>query len=411
MDASRSTSNAAACLLCRGAEAEVVLDLGLQAVSSHFAASPGAAGPRHPLRLAACPACGVVQLAPPFPFRDLVPPYDWITYREPESHLDLVVERLLALDGVRDARSVLGLSFKDDTTLDRLRRAGAPRVRRLDLRADLGSGTPNANIESVPGLLTPERAAAIAAAEGPADLVVARHVVEHAADPWGFLAALGGLLAPGGHLVVEVPDCRANLVRQDVTMIWEEHSLYFTADTVGRLMAPAGCVPVSLDVHPFRFEDVFVLVGRRDPAAAAAVRPDPAAVARDVELARAFGASQPGWRARIAGALDRIGGGRPLAAYGAGHLTCAFLHFQGLADRFAFVVDDTPHKQGLHLPDSGLPIVPRDRLAASDVRACLLGLSPDIEDKVIANNAAFAGRGGVFASMFADSPRSIRGTA
>ena len=38
----------------------------------------------HELALAVCRSCGLVQLAEPFPYQDLTPPYDWITYREPE---------------------------------------------------------------------------------------------------------------------------------------------------------------------------------------------------------------------------------------------------------------------------------------------------------------------------------------
>jgi hypothetical protein len=396
------------CLLCGTPALERVLDLGPQPVSTHFTPAAGDAVVRHRLAVAVCRACGVVQLAPPFPFRDLVPPYDWITYREPEAHLDLVTERLLARDSVRAARRAAGISFKDDTTLARLKEAGVPDVWRLDLRADLGAADPRANIESVPGLLTQARAAEIVAARGPVDLLVARHVVEHAGDPRGFLAALGAMLAPGGHLVIEVPDCRANLERQDYTMLWEEHSLYFTPETIGQALAPAGCVPVSLDIHPFPFEDVIVLVGRKLEEGAAPRAPDHAAARSAVSLALTFSAAHPAWSERIAAALDRLAGGRRLAAYGAGHLACAFLNFHGVADRFAFVVDDTPQKQGLFLPGSGVPIVPREALAAGEVGACLFGLAPEIEDKVIARNPEFVVAGGVFASMFADSPRSLR---
>jgi hypothetical protein len=396
------------CLLCAAPGLERVLDLGPQPVSTHFTRAADDPVTRHPLALAVCCGCGTVQLAPPFPFADLVPPYDWIAYREPESHLDLVTERLLGLDGVRSARRAAGVSFKDDTTLARLRRAGVAEVWRLEPRSDLGAADPRANIESVPGLLTPARAAGIAAARGQVDLLVARHVVEHAGAPRAFLAALGAMLAPGGYLVIEVPDCRANLRRQDYTMLWEEHSLYFTPETVGQALVAAGCAPVSLDVHPFPFEDVLVLVGRKAAGDAGPPRPERDGVLGAVELARAFGRAHGAWTGRIAAALDALAGGRKLAAYGAGHLTCAFLHFHRLADRFAFVVDDTPQKQGLFLPGTALPIVPRERLAEGEVSACLFGLAPEIEDKVIARNEGFVAAGGAFHSIFADSPRSLR---
>ena len=81
--------------------------------------------------------------------------------------------------------------------------------------------------------------------------------------------------------------------------------------------------------------------------------------------------------------------GRKLALYGAGHLSAAFVNFHELGEYFAFVVDDTPQKQGLYLPGCGLPIVAQDRLNSNQIAACLMGFAPQIEDKVIANNAGF----------------------
>jgi hypothetical protein len=214
-------------------------------------------------------------------------------------------------------------------------------------------------------------------------------------------------------MVIELPDCSANLKRQDYSMIWEEHTLYLTPETAPLLLASAGCTGVALEVHPFAFEDVLVLYGKKSgekSGAGATQAPlDREAVERSIDLARCYAAAFEGWTQRYRRLFDGLtADGRRLAAYGAGHLTCAFLNFHGLADYFAFVVDDTPQKQGLFLPKARLPIVPRSRLTAESVSACLFGLAPDIEDKVIANNRDYVDAGGKFYSMFVDSPRAIR---
>ncbi|MBZ0139577.1 MAG: class I SAM-dependent methyltransferase [Pseudorhodoplanes sp.] len=395
------------CLICWSGRLERVLDLGRQPVSSHFARSPDATTRLYTLALAVCRGCGIVQLMQPVPHGDLVPPFDWITYREPETHLDRVVAHARTLEGLHRGSAVVGLSVKDATTLDRFRNAGFTHVRSIDAQAELGAGKADAGVESIQALFTPERAQAIAERHGPADLVIARHVAEHAERPHEFMAALGMLLAPDGYLIVEVPDCRANLQRQDYTMIWEEHVLYFTPETLPQTLAAAGCVPVAADIHPFPFEDVIVLYARKDVARSHSW--DPQSVLRNIALATAYGAAFPDWTTRHRALLERFtADGRRLAAYGAGHLTAAFINFHGLADYFACVIDDTAQKQGLFLPGCNLPIAARERLLAGDIGHCLLGLAPQIEDKVIANNAEFIARGGRFHSMFTDSPRSIR---
>jgi SAM-dependent methyltransferase len=388
---------------------ETLLDFGPQAVSSHFMKTPDTRAIEHDLAFGVCGACGVMQLANPFPHRDLVRPYDWITYREPESHLDAVVERICSIPGIDAQARVAGITFKDKTTLERLRRRGFDRTWSLDAIDDFGATDANADIESIQALLTPERANEVVRKRGTVDLLIVRHIAEHTEDPHRFMAALATLLAPGGVMVIEIPDCSANLKRQDYSMIWEEHTLYLTPQTAPQLLASAGCAGVAIEVHPFAFEDVIVLYGRKSGAGATQAPLDRETVEPSIDLARRYAAAFEGWTQRYRQLFDGLtADGSRLAAYGAGHLTCAFLNFHGLADYFAFVVDDTPQKQGLFLPKARLPIVSRSRLTADSISACLFGLAPDIEDKVIANNHAYADAGGRFYSMFVDSPRSIR---
>jgi hypothetical protein len=396
------------CLVCKSNRIERILDLGPQPVSSHYATSPSAKAVEHDLALALCETCGVAQLAPPFPFQDLVPPYKWMTYREPEDHLDAVVDRLWNLPGVGTHSAVGGITFKDATTLDRLRHRGCRNVWSIDLREDLGATHPNANIESVQGLLTPERAAEIVRRRGTVDVLIVRHIVEHAESPRRLLKALSSLLAPNGYMVIEVPDCTANFRRQDYSMIWEEHAIYFTPETLPQVLAAAGCIPVGQDIHPFPFEDVIMLYARKVGEATVPSTVAPEAIRRNNELCRQFAGAFDGWTERYHRVCkDLTKDGRRLAAYGAGHLTCAFLNFHRLNEYFAFVVDDTPHKQGLFLPRSSIPIVPKERLNAREISACFFGLNPQIEDKIIANNRGYA-ENGQFYSMFVDSARSIR---
>src|ERR1700686_4044400 len=88
------------CGACQAGPLEPVLDLGKQPVCSHYTAVLGVPVLERDLALSVFANCGVLQLARPFPFRDLVPPFDWITYREPEDHLDGVAEKIPALPGI-----------------------------------------------------------------------------------------------------------------------------------------------------------------------------------------------------------------------------------------------------------------------------------------------------------------------
>lgn len=398
------------CHACGASGLEILLDLGAQPVSSHFTQHPGTPTVRHPMALAVCKSCALVQLERPFPFEDLVPPFDWITYREPEAHLDAVVERIASIADLAKGAKIVGLTYKDRTTLERLERKGLGATRVVDARRDLGATHPNANIETVHGLLTPERAKALAERDGTADLLLVRHILEHAANGRRFLEAVGNLVHPGGLVVIEVPDVVQNLERQDYAMLWEEHMSYFLPATLQAAIEAAGLELVALDRYDYRFEDISVAYARKPAGGRHVVPSAPSGKAASFELARSYAAAFQGWTERYQKLCQELTrDGRRLAAYGAGHLTVTFIELHGLARYFAFVADDTPHKQGLHLPRSGLPILPGSRLDAGEIAACFMGFTPEVEDKVIAKNQGFADAGGKFISMFVDSPRSLRG--
>ncbi len=399
------------CQSCRSAALSPVLDLG------HHPFSTGLPLRRHePLRmfglaLVQCQDCGLIQLQQPAAAKDLTPLVDWVTYREPEQHLDAVCDQLAALPGLEDRKGrIIGATSKDDTALDRMTKHGFTRVTRLDIAQDLGVTLPNANVEAVPEALTAERAALITRNHGLAKLVIVRHIFEHAADLGQFLDGLTALVAPDGYLMLEVPDCVRSLTLCDYTMIWEEHSVYFTPETFFGLLGRRGFTPALTLRHPYPYEDCLILVARRDTAAAAADPAEttqPGATQQALALGRDYGARFAALTEELTRKLARAKERRPIALYGAGHLTASFVNYHGLEALFDCVVDDTPQKQGLFLPGSNLPILPSAALVERNIGLCLLGLAPEVEPKVIARNAAFLAGGGEFRSLLAASPSAF----
>jgi hypothetical protein len=124
--------------------------------------------------------------------------------------------------------------------------------------------------------------------------------------------------------------------------------------------------------------------------------------------ARAFAASLSARRESLRTFLTRFRReqGR-IALFGAGHLACTWIHLLGLRDLIDFVVDDNPHKQGLFMPGSRLPIRGSSSLVSEGIRLALLSANPEAEPRIIAKNRAFAERGGVFASIFPASQYSF----
>lgn len=394
------------CLVCQSDSIEPQLDMGAHPVSSFFLTERSAAEQAFRLALGQCARCGTIQSAQTVPHDALVAPYDWLFAREPEDHLDAVVEGIVALPGIHPGCVVGGLTYKDDTTVERFRKRGFSTTWRVRLAEDLGVSDPAASIETVQRLTSPERMASIARRRGAADILIVRHILEHAEDVHAFIAGLAALVKPGGVIMVEVPDCTTSLRLHDYCMVWEEHSLYLTPASFEPLLAIGGFAPIRTDIFPIPFENSMVQLARRvaEPGSA---RINPDAVAEAALFARYCADLEPSRRA-IRDTLTRIraekGG---IALFGAGHLACAFVNFLGVADLIDFVADDTPQKQGKFLPGGRLPILPSAALVERGIAVCLLALSIKNEDAVIGKNQALVERGGMFRSIFRASPRSI----
>jgi len=89
-------------------------------------------------------------------------------------------------------------------------------------------------------------------AGGGYDLITAFHVIEHITDPKSVLMELASCLAPGGRLVVEVPNSEDVLLTlydsEDFQRFtyWSQHLFLFNADTLGKLARQAGLRVVAV---------------------------------------------------------------------------------------------------------------------------------------------------------------------
>jgi len=394
------------CSACQARAVEMLRDYGPHPICNRYLTAADAPEFTHPMVIGQCGSCGLVQTLDPVSAAELVPPVDWISYNEPEGHLDPVAETLATLPGLKPDAVCAGVSFKDDTLLARLQRRGFT-TWRLDMEGDLAITKKGCGVESIQTQLDGPRAAAITARRGRADVVIARHILEHAHDLNGFMAAVRALAKPGGYVVFEVPDCTLAFDLKDITTLWEEHTVYFTPATFQRTVAGPGARLVDFKLHPYPFENCLVGVIRLEAGAAPAAM-DADALAAELARARSFAGTLEARRAELQRWLGDFRARRgKIAVLGAGHLACTWIHLLGLREFIEFLADDNPNKQSLFLPGARLPIRGSSRLLADDIKLCLLAVNPEAEPKVIARNREFVERGGRIASIFPASPNAL----
>jgi hypothetical protein len=388
------------CRLCGQAVNTPALSLGRLPVCNRFT-KIGEVGTLVDLDIVECEVCQLIQLREAPPIDALVPQLPWIRYREPEGHLDALVEALLALRP--EARTALGTGPFEQPLLSRLAARGLVTAA-LELDAAPADGR-YPYLESWQASLNAPHLADIAARRGTFDVVSCRYIAEHSPDPVAALVALKSLVGTDGLLLVEVPDSGKFLAARDYCFLWEEHSCYFVEDTLRRLAERAGYRVVSLLRYPGALEDALVAV------LGAAQPPFPQFPAQGASaLFQAyrdrFAATGEDLRAR----LDRAAGPAKerVALFGMGHQAIMFVNAFGLAADIAMAVDDDPGKAGFFPPGFRVPVVSSERLLLDErIRTCLLAVAPHIQAKVRAKLAPLTGRGVEFRSIYAALDDSI----
>lgn len=384
-------------LSCRGCGADGVREVSRfsdQPIASRFKQSMGEPEELIDLQVCGCPECGLVQLAMIPSVEALRPRFEWLRYNEPETHLDDVAATVAGLATVKGR--VVGLTYKDNSFLERLEKLGFSPIRK-DLASEALRERPAPwGVETVADWLS--GGTARGATEG-ADVVVARHVLEHCLNPREAVGALLSWLGDQGLLFVEVPGCREALKRGIPELLWEEHASYFTESTFKRMLCAAGAEVVHLSEHAYPFESSLIAIVR--PATAA-----PAEFPKtEATLAGEYG-RQIERRIKIVarGLRNRKASGARTVIFGAGHLSCSLLALSGCSDCVECVLDDTPHKQGLFLAGTKLPIIRTDALALDNPGLCLMAVHPSVESRVHDRLAPLREAGWQTLSIFPDSP-------
>jgi len=224
-------------------------------------------------------------------------------------------------------------------------------------------------------------------ASGEADLVCARHVLEHIAEPRPFVDTLRAA-SGGAVLYLEVPDAEFMLREHAFWDVIYEHCNYFCATSLRSLLGGRGYRVIATE-HGFGGQYLEAEAAPDGEVAA----PDRAEVGELQRLAAGFEAARRAelraWEERIAAIEGRI------VLWGAGSKGVSLAaELPGAAAAIAAAVDINPRKQGRYLPGSGIVVVgpedlrenPPDRVLAmnanyvEEIRAQLakLGLEPEV---------------------------------
>jgi SAM-dependent methyltransferase len=381
-----------ACRSCGTPLRQTFIDLGEQPLSNSFLTPEqleAGDDPRYPLHVRICSECLLVQADQVVPPEAIFTDYAYFSSYS-QSWLDhasrftkAATERL----GLGPFSLVVEIASNDGYLLRNFVAAGIP-VLGVEPAANVAEVALAAGIPTDVAFFGREHAQAIRDRGPGADLVVANNVLAHVPALNDFVAGLAAVLKPEGVVSIEVPHLLRMLEQVEFDTIYHEHLCYFSLLSARDVLARGG-------LRVFDVEELSTHGGSLRLWASLDARPETDAVERVLAAERAARLdSLDGYASfapRVARLLEELRAflreardeGRRVAAYAAAAKGNTLLNSAGVTtDESEYVVDRSPHKQGLFLPGSHLPIFDPEHVR-SERPDYLLLLAWNLRDEIV----------------------------
>jgi SAM-dependent methyltransferase len=395
---------------CLGCGAELpapFLDLGETPLANAYL-SPDCGSesePVYPLAVTYCSGCHLVQLT------DLVDPEHLFGHylyfsSYSQSYLEHAREMAQSLTDrfqLGPSSRVVEIASNDGYLLQYFQQRGI-QVLGVEPAKNIAEHAIARGIPTVNCFFNSQSAPEIADRFGSADVIIGNNVFAHVPTTNDFLAGVAAALRPGGIAVFEFPYLGDLLEHTEFDTIYHEHVFYFSLSAVKNLAERAGLVAIDVvhqDVHGGSLR-LFLQRPGAEPSVPSAQLLD--LLAQEVsnglttpERYQRFSESVATLRSELLALLrDLKAGGASIAAYGAPAKGNTLLNYCGVGtDLISFTVDRSPHKQGLLLPGSRIPIRAPEALV-EEMPAYTVILPWNIAPEIMAQQQDYQARGGRF---------------
>lgn len=357
------------CRLCLEAIERTFVDLGMSPLSNGYLTREGTLEPElfYPLKVFVCESCFLVQL-PESESRENIFAQDyryfssysqsWLEHCEKYAHT--MIERWQ----LKESHLVVELASNDGYLLQFFQRRGIPVLGIDPARNVAAVAIDEKQIPTVIEFFGISTARRLVAEGRTADVIVANNVLAHVPDLHDFLGGIKILLKSDGVCTIEFPHLVRLIDANQFDTIYHEHFSYFTLHSAAAALARHQLEVFDVERLPTHGGSLRLFVrhrtGSTGPAVQQLLAEEAAAGFTSMRAYAHFEARVNRVKRDLLTAL--IGAkhrGKSIAAYGAAAKGNTLLNYCGIrTDLVDFVADANPHKQGLFLPGTHIPIHP-----------------------------------------------------
>ncbi|MEO8592708.1 MAG: class I SAM-dependent methyltransferase [Candidatus Solibacter sp.] len=399
--------NQKACRLCSHPLTEIFADLGMSPFANSYVA-PGHLGrmePFYPLCVFACSNCLLVQLeefeSPEAIFSDYAyfSSFSAAWLEHSRQYVDLMIPRF----GLTGDSKVVEIASNDGYLLQYFVAKGIP-VLGVEPAANVAEVAVRNGVPTRVMFFGEQTARQLSEEGHAADLIAGNNVFAHVPDLHSFVAGLKILLKPQGTITLEFPHLLQLLRHNQFDTIYHEHFSYLSLLAVERVMGEHGLGVFDVDQLPTHGGSLRIYAKHREDASRIGTaqlvevrRMESAAHLDSIEAYRSFAPKIQKVKFDLLEFLiHQKREGNQVVGYGAPAKGNTLLNYCGVGpELLAYTVDRSPHKQGMFLPGTRIPIFSPERIAETKP-AYVLILPWNLRDEVASQMSHIREWGGRF---------------
>jgi len=394
------------CRLCESSNLTKVLSIPATPLANAFVPLEqlGLKQQTFPLDLWYCGHCGHLQLLDVVDASVLFKNYVYVSGTSPAfvKHFREYAEHVVQNFDLFPGGLVVDIGSNDGTLLAQFKDLNM-HVLGIDPAVEISAAANAAGIETLNGFFDANVAMQISQSHGPAQCITANNVFAHIDDLAEIAKGIQVLLAPDGIFAFEVSYRLDVLTDTLFDTIYHEHLDYHAVKPLQAFFDRHGMTLIDTERVPTHGGSLRGIVQR-----AGGYRPIKSSVFEMIEAEEAAGLYQVGRYSEFSAQIDKLGAdlralldniklqGKTVAGFGAPAKTTTLMYRFGLDQSdVAFIIDDSPLKQGLFSPGLYIPVVPNEHLETNRVDYLLI-LAWNFADPIIKNNQQFLDQGGHF---------------